>query len=61
MANDQSFSYRLVKISLIILNALVIIGFTLSLLLIGHHLDPPLVIFVLIIGIYYHYFTHESH
>ncbi|CAG2102522.1 unnamed protein product [Medioppia subpectinata] len=49
MANDQSFSYRLVKISLIILNSLVVIGFTLSLLLIGHHLDSSVVIFVLII------------
>ncbi|XP_054166485.1 uncharacterized protein LOC128963959 [Oppia nitens] len=49
MASDQSFSYRLVKIALILLNALVIIGLTLSLLLMGHHMDPPVVIFVLII------------
>ena len=48
--NDQTFSYRLVKISLIILNALVVVGLTFSLLLIGHHFDTSVVVFVLIIG-----------
>lgn len=50
MANDQTFSYRLVKISLIILNALVIIGLTFFLLLIGHAFDTAFIIFIVIIG-----------
>jgi hypothetical protein len=51
MANDQSFSYRLVKISLIILNSLVIVGFAFFLLLVGHVFEPPIIIFILIIGL----------